>query len=346
MAHSIDAIAREFAHSAVVAYGTKSVKACVNLLPTKEEDRLIDTVIPVRIGYQRLTAKRFTKQALKESSTKIDRLNERSDSALTVENLAGVDTHRFEVDPIAEVQVIPRITIRFNERREDDRLVRAVIVIKDAALVNGVIRNTHFLNVEIAQTSRRDPEAITRFTAIHDQQALKEMLLPVIGSSDTNYALGYEWELHEGDLELDVFDVECPLIVSGDLTVREPLVEVDVPLIVLGKSRVRSLSLGGDNGAYLMGGVEFEQALLSLHSECGQFVKRPAGPLIFTACEATEITETSGVTCLFEEAIGNTPGDLAATVKAEYLVTEDGYTTIDWDKVVNVLRRGGSILLS
>jgi len=339
-------MAHEFASAVIGAYGSKSVKACVALLPTKQEDRLIDTVVPFRFGYHRLTAKRFTKQVLKEKSKKIDQLNERSDSALTVANLDSIDTHDFVPDADAAVQVVPRITIRFKERSVDDRLVRAVIIVKEAAIVNQAMRNTHFLNVEIAETSRRNPEAVTRFTAIHDRQVLKGILEPVIGSEYTSYVLGDEWEMHEGDLQLETFDIKTNLIVTGDLSVDEPLVEIECSLVVFGTTTVRSLLLGEDN-VFLMGGVQFAQALLSHHSGPTKVINRPVGPLLYSGCETTETYETSGVTCLFEDAIGNTPGDLQATVHPDYLLEhDDGQTTIDWDRTVSALESGSSILLS
>ena len=53
-------------------------------------------------------------------------------------------------------------------------------------------------------------------------------------------------------------DIKVNLIVSGNLTVKEPQAAFNRELFVLGRTFVRSLQLEGDENILLFGGLTFE----------------------------------------------------------------------------------------
>ena len=144
------------------------------------------------------------------------------------------------------------------------------------------------------------------------------------------YLYTSDWYIHEGDLELDTFSINRDTIITGDLRVKSPLVEPDCRLIVLGKTYVNAIALWDVNDIYLLGGVAFNVALLSMMAGPEKILKNLEGPFVYTDSDSTEIEGVDGVKCYVDHVYGESHGDILHMLKEKYIDRDEPY---DGEKV-------------
>jgi hypothetical protein len=102
--------------------------------------------------------------------------------------------------------------------------------------------------------------------------------------------LNYTWYIYEGDLELDTLQMDTiPLIVTGNLTVNQPILEVDesTGLMVLGKTKVQTMDLSGYG--YFLEGIEFSGLLYCNMHGAQRIIYHPEGPLLYNDSHSARI---------------------------------------------------------
>lgn len=162
-----------------------------------------------------------------------------------------------------------------------------------------------------------------------------ERLKVYIDEADTYmepYLYEYDWYIHEGDLELDTFTIVRDTIITGDLIVKAPLVEPDCRLIVLGKTSVNSIALWDVNDIYLLGGVAFNVALLSMMAGPEKILRNLEGPFVYTDSDSTEIEGVDGVKCYADYVYGESHGDILAMLKEKYIYRNEPYAGEEVDE--------------
>jgi len=155
----------------------------------------------------------------------------------------------------------------------------------------------------------------------------------------------YGWYLCEGDLTLD----DAPtsdLVVTGDLTIRAPLAEPSTGLIVLGQTTVNAIYLPGDEEVFLVGGVRFSVALISIHSELQRELRDLAGPFAYNDGDSTNIEGVDGVQCYVDYVNTASHGDPAAVLLPTFLLTEDGDEIVDVDRMLGAIKMGERVLVN
>ncbi len=154
-----------------------------------------------------------------------------------------------------------------------------------------------------------------------------------------------EWFVHEGDLVVERYEAEVNLLVTGNLTVKESLMEIKSSLVVSGKTELNSLFLGGGgNHALFLDGVEFTTALVSYITGPFKVLNHPIGPFLYNHSDSTYISNPKGVECLVDFALGESHGDVHRLLAAEYIdVLSDGDYSIPVDKLREDLRAGKCI---
>ncbi len=159
-----------------------------------------------------------------------------------------------------------------------------------------------------------------------------------------NYISDDPWYICDGNMELNNFNLKMNTIIIGDLSIHERLVEIDTNLIVLGKTVANAIVLDDTNDVFLLGGIEFNVALLSMMPGPFRVLKRLKGPLVYTDSDSTSIEGTDNITCYLDYVYGESHGEMAILVKDKYLdKDEDVSLGIDANLVANDIKHGKNI---
>ena len=155
-----------------------------------------------------------------------------------------------------------------------------------------------------------------------------------------------DWYLHEGDLELDNFDEKVNLVVTGNLTVKEPFMEIETKLIVLGKTTANAIHLYASN-IFLLGGVEFNLALISYIVGPYKIINNPNGPFLYNSSDSTIVNNPEKVKCYVDHVYSQSHGDELQMLKAKYIDRdesdeEDEYS-INLDYIMEDIKLGKNI---
>ena len=159
-------------------------------------------------------------------------------------------------------------------------------------------------------------------------------------------SLDMDWYIHEGDLELDDFNFKSHIIITGDLSIHEPLVNiVDTSLIVLGKTTVNALSiLNEGNDVYLLGGVDFNIAIF-IHSSGSQIELRNLfGPLVNIFSETVNIEGKNKVKSYNYPGLDQSDENIQQLLKEKYFSkNEDNEIELDDYAVMRDIKLGAEI---
>lgn len=156
--------------------------------------------------------------------------------------------------------------------------------------------------------------------------------------------LELDWYIHDGDLELDSFDFEKHIIVTGDLSVHEPLTNINVSLIVLGKTTVNALSILDDGDeVFLLGGVNFNIAILINSSGSQIELKNLSGPMVDIISETTNIGGDMQVKYFNYPENDESHGDIESLIKEKYFYDEEGISEIDSYAIMDDIKHGAEI---
>jgi len=192
------------------------------------------------------------------------------------------------------------------------------------------------------------------YKKIKSQKELKELLeksynnkVPYEIYEATEYA-NVEWSVHEGDLELDSYSkVQDDLIVCGDLIIKEPLAEITSELIVCGTTKCNAMLLDEGNDVFLLGGVQFNVALISCLGGPFRIINNPQGAFMYNDADSVEINNTQKVSCYIDHVYAEGHGDAQNILKDKYFSYDDPDDLEDYfldnDALISDLRVGESI---
>lgn len=346
MDKNLETIKYHFAKTFIEAISSKSIEACAELLQSFD-DQIYLTGATAELDmskeeYNTLLRKR-TKEFLDEISDFIDKKNENADSALTIEHFTEINTYDFEIKE-EPFQVINTISINMNTRLVDEVNYQVGFQIENALLIQNKIKISNWYFVK-------------RYESVWDEinekntpylKANKEKVRTLMADHlDEEYSLilndWNNWYYHEGDLELEKFDLKVNFIVTGNLTIRENLVEIDRELIVLGKTNLNALYLDEDNNVLFLGGIEFKTGVFILSSGAFQVLKQPKGPFLYTYSESNDIENINNVNCFIDAAMGEAQGACHELLSEKFIEEGTDVYDLDMDTIVEALRNGENI---
>ncbi len=344
--HDIEAIKEEFAKSFIEAISSKSVEACADLVLNAEDNKTLEIDYGFSDKVYRKKLMTQSKNFLKEQRKFIDKMNADQTSAISYENYLKINTYDFEIPKEHPACFIKTISISMKERLIDGVFYQVGFQIDDALFINGKIKINNLFSVRMYESYRDEiNEENTPYPLVKDKKILRNALGK---HANKEYAdiLGYynDWYLHEGDLTIEKFDLKVNLIVTGNLTIKEPVVEVPHELIVLGKTQLNTLYLNEPNDVLFLGGIEFKDCLFIMDSGPYQIFNHPKGPLIFSWSESIEVNSLEQVECCPASELGE-KGDVSELLLEAFYSKnkEDGIYELKLELILETLRAGKSI---
>lgn len=218
------------------------------------------------------------------------------------------DEHTF--DSGYKVQFVDSLSLEFNKEESNKKLR---IDVEHPMIVNGEMKINNPLMIktdiyeEIDKPISDENEYIFKVNGIEKKLPLcstdrVNQILKENGVSD-GYWGDWDWYLYEGDLEVHKLRPEYNLIVTGNLTVKEPMLRLEAGIMVLGETRANAIYIEEGPDVFLLGGALFNTALLIPHSGAQIVVNRPKGPLLYNGCNEYDVLENiEGVKCYIEIA--------------------------------------------
>jgi len=304
----LEAIKEVFAKSLLEAISSKSVEAHTKLVMSYEDYKKLGS-IRLDISKEAYQAAVLTQseQFFEKKSRFIDERNAHVDSAINLDNLAMVINTSLPMS-------------------NDYEILQHMGFIKPFRWDDINEENTPYPLVE-------DNKQLHK---IVEKYAKKEYIEVIDYFSS--------WYVHEGDLILEKYDIKVNLIVTGNLTIREPVAEIRNELIVLGNTKVNVLYLLEEgNNTLFLGGVEFKVAIFVIYSGAYQVLNNPRGPLIYAGSETVFIDTTEQVQCTYAPDQGF-EDDCSEILLPKFLIKyEDGFSEINIEAVVEAIRTGENI---
>ena len=351
MNDQFEIIKQTFAKEFIEAFSTKSVEKCSKLILSYDDQIFLageDTDINIsRTEYDKniITP---TEMFLEKASHFIDKNNTNTNSQLVFSNIKAVDLHNFEINKEL-IQGIDTISISMNTRLLDGINYEVGFQIDDALLVNGKIKITNWFFVKYYESYWED---INKENTPYPEIESKERLNDLFKNIDTEYK-DYihnwnKWYIHEGDLELDNYEVKVNLIVTGNLTIKAPLVEIIHPLVVLGKTFLNALYLEEDNDVVFIGGINFNLAVFIDSSGAFQAFNKAEGVFFYTNSESYEIDDFDNISYVLDIPMGEYKGDLQYLLLGKFIEERDdedtyGLDGLDIHPLIEAIRNGEHI---
>ena len=335
-----------FAQAFIEAVSTKSIEACKKLVLSYDEQAVLfgkENIVMSKEDYHKVLTRQC--QAFFEKWEKfIDEKNASSFTKLTLNNLAKVDTYEFKVtnEPF---QTMRRVSVSMKEYKKGKMIYRVGFQIDEPIFINGRFAINNMLLVRCYESFWDDLSDIPYTDKISTYKEFKELIRGYVNINlDENKFYG-EWYVHKGDLKLDKFDEKVSLIVTGNLTVKEPLVEITTGLIVCGKTVVNAMYLEETNSIFLLGGVEFDVALISVLTDSYREIYHPKGPFLYNDSESAEIIGAEEVECYFNNAFGEFSCNIEETLKEKYIDRDNDEPSmgVDIDLIVEDIKLGKNI---
>jgi len=351
----LEAIRQTFTKSLIEAISSKSVEAYTKLVMSYEDYEKLQS-ISLDISKETYQAAVLTQseQLFEKKNQFIDERNAHADSALSLDNLAMVVDTSLPVSNdyefLQHMGFIRPFTIKMKQRLIDDIFYEVFFDIKLAFLVDGEIKLHHDHEdadaVFFAENNWDDiNEKNTPYLLLEDKKVLRK-ILEKHAKKEYIEVLDYfhSWYVHEGDLILENYDIKVNLIVTGNLTIQEPIAEITNELIVLGNTNVNALYLSEEgNNTLFLGGIEFKVAIFISFSGAYQVLNNPRGSLIYASSETVLIDTAEQVQCTYAPDEGF-EDDYSKILLAKFLTKyEDGFSEIDLDAVLEAIRAGETI---
>ena len=329
--HSLTLLKNEFSKAFIEAVSSKSVEACTKLVLSYEEQNILfgkDGFGMKEEAYKEALTKQC--QAFFEKwDTFVDEKNAYTHTKITLDNLDGVDTYSFEIHD-EPFQFLKTISISMKEYKKEKKIYQVGFQIDNPLFINGRFALNNMLLTKCYESFWDDLENIPYKNKIHTHDEFKG-LVKDIGDSETLEGMLYaynaynDWYLYDGDLELEKFDEKVNLVVTGNLTVKEPLVEITTELIVFGKTIVNAMYLDEGNDVFLLGGVEFNVALLSAMPGPYRVINNPKGPFLYSDSDSTIVNNPEKVKCYADYVYGESHGDILTILKEKYIDRDEPY---------------------
>ncbi len=158
-----------------------------------------------------------------------------------------------------------------------------------------------------------------------------------------NYISDQPWYIYDGDMALDSMCLTTNTIINGNLLVHEPLAEIETNLIVLGKTICNAISLDETNDVFLLGGIDFNVAIMSMMPGPFRVLRNLNGPFVYTDSDSTVIDGVDNVTCFVDYVYGHSHGDLKSLIKTKYFEKIDDHIDIDAGLIAIDIKLGEDI---
>jgi len=348
--HDIEVIKEAFAKSFIEAMSSQSVEACADLLLSYEDCEALGVTPDISKEAYQAALVLQSENFFKEHSSFIEAKNAAIDSALSLENFVKIDTYKFKLQEGYEASFIKTISISMQERLVETVFYRVGFQIDDAVLVNGKIKINHLAFVRMYESHWDDINAKnTPYPFVEDKKQLRKIVekyakkeyIEVI-----DYCTG--WYVHDGDLDLEKCDLTVNLIVTGDLTIKEPVAELRNNLIVLGKTSVNALYLEDESvNVLFLGGIDFKVAVFIIYcSGPYQVLNKPRGPLIYGASETLFVDSSEHVQCLYAPDAGF-EDDYSECLAVKLIEKDqDGFEDLRLESILAAIRAGETIFKS
>jgi len=344
MQKNLQTIKTAFAHSFIQAISTKSVVDCVQLSSYIEYQMYFSGEYTkpsyLRKKFDNWIVLRDVKKFLKKANKFISQKNSNKNSALTIANIAKIDTYDFEISK-ETLQIIDTLSITMNTRLIKDVNYTIGFKIDHALLFNGEIKiNWNFVKYYESYSNDIN-ETNTPYTKIESKEKLEKICANHIGKEYLDILNRYNaWYVHEGDLELDTYDLKVNLIVTGNLTIKEPLTKIREELIVLGNTKVNTLVLEDENDVLFLGGIEFKIGLFIFSTGPYQVINNPKGPLFFSCSESFEIYNTKAVQCVIDIQSDFFQGDINNLLLDEFI---EEAKEVKFEQIIIAIKAGENI---
>lgn len=329
--YSLILLKNEFSKSFIEAISSKSVEACTKLILSYEEQNILfgkDGFGMEKKAYGEALTKQC--QAFFEKwDSFIDEKNAYDYTKLILDNLDEVDTYAFEIND-EPFQFLKTISISMKEYKKEKKIHQVGFQIDNPLFINGRFALNNMLLTKCYESFWDDLENIPYKNKIHSLDEFKALIKDIEdgetreGMRDAYNAYN-DWYLHDGDLELDNFDEKVNLVVTGNLTIKEPLVAIETELIVLGKTRVNAMYLGEGDDVFLLGGVDFNVALISAMPGPYKIINNPNGPFLYSDSDSTIVNNPEKVKCYADYVYGESHGDILAMLKEKYIDKDEPY---------------------
>ncbi len=284
-----------------------------------------------------LTKKNHDAIVLKNCSTFFSSLDINLDEfefkRITVANLS--DEHIFKSG--SKVQFTDNVSLEFAKKISNENLT---IDIAHPMILNSEIKINNPLMIEVdIYEDIQEPisdanEYIFKVNGIEKKLPLCSIdrvnqILKENGVSDAYWG-DWDWYLYEGDLEVHKLRPEYNLIVTGNLTVKEPMLRLEAGIMVLGETRANAIYIEEGSDVFLLGGTLFNTALLIPYSGAQIVVNRPKGPLLYNGCNEYDVVENIEDVKCYVEVAKPIPDCLTRLVLKEY-IDEDEYEPFECD---------------
>lgn len=353
-AQNLGPIESAFAKAFIEAISAKSVEGCADLVLTYEDCAALGVDFGLSQRAYRKRLKKQSKNFLKEKREFIDKKNADPNSAITVENFVAIDTYEFALEDGFEAGFIKTISISMKIRRVDGMCYQVGFQINDAVFVNGNIRINNLHGVRMSESYWEEiTKENTSYPLITDKAELRGIIqryAPKYVDREYINILDYysNWYVHEGDLTLESYlEVKVNLIVTGNLTFKEPVTSVTRELIVLGRTSVNALVLEDTNDALFLGGVDFAVSAFVIYTSAYIILNRPRGPFLCAYCETLEIDDLSGIQHLYAPELDANADFSQFLLDGFYEASEpdEGYEgyELNYPAVLEAIRAGRSI---
>jgi len=309
-----------FAASFISALGSKSPKAFADLCLKKSERAGLDTNPALSAAFQ-MTRRAMCKGYLAEKSDFIDTQNAWPESALTADNISEVIAEEIEHDSDGPGPRIPLVTIVLNEFVRDERRQQITYKIADVFVLEDKLRMPSILSVSgrIEWEEILDPNP--DYPQI-DSERFSELVAGRIDGENAGYLAEDRWHLHDGDLELDEYDITCNLVITGDLIVHQALVRPDASLVHFAVA----LSVGGPGGSIVI-------------------ISDPVGPLLLASTEMAFVGDTSGVECHLNHEAAT--GSVRSVLLEQFVLPDSAgvFDDVNENELWPAISQGESVLL-
>lgn len=348
MDESFQHIKEAFSNDLINALTSKSAVACCKMLLSFDDVLHMNgaegQAEVTREVYDALSLQRTNEFLNDDMGDFIDKKNAQKDSVIIAAHITKTETYDFTPND-EPFQIIDTISISMNRRLVDGVNYQVGFQIDDAIFVNGKIKisNWYFAKRYESFWDDINPEN-TPYPKITDQKKLKAIVKNCSDRETCEDVLSNlrDWYVHEGDLELESFDLKVAFIVTGNLTIKEPFTEIPHELIVLGRTKLTTLLIEETNDVLFLGGIEFAKAVFVSVTSHGayQIFNRPRGPLFVTESETTDIDEASEIKCFSDTSYGTTHGDFHALLIDRFMPQDVTVDELDMDQIIDAIKRG------
>jgi len=328
---SLELLKNEFSKVFIEAVSSKSVEACTNLVVSYDEQNILfgkDGFGMKEEAYKEALTKQC-QAFFKKWDTFIDEKNAHAHTKLILDNLDGVHTYSFEIHD-EPFQFLKTISISMKEYKKEKKIHQVGFEIDNPLFINGRLALNNMLLTKCYESFWDDLENIPYKNKIHTLDEFKSLVKDVDDSETLEgmfdaYNAYNEWYLYDGDLELEKFDEKVNLVVTGNLTVKEPLVEITTELIVFGKTIVNAMYLDEGNNVFFLEGVDFNVALLSTMPGPYRVINNPRGPFLYSDSDSTIVNNPEKVKCYADYVYGKSHGDILSMLKEKYINRDEPY---------------------